>query len=62
MASHPKECRTFYGGTANKSIGDNWLTRANRTLDRTAYRGQNPQNYLLRQPKWINSFSSDYYV
>ena len=53
------EVRTAYG-SQNKT-GENWLTRANRTLDRNVSRG-NPQNYLLRQPKWLSTFSSDYYV
>ena len=46
-----------------RTQGENWLTRANRTLDRTFYKSaKNPQDYLLRQPKWLSTFTSDYYV
>ena len=40
--------------------GGNWLTRANRTLDRPQYR--HTQNEMaLRHPKWLKSFTSDFY-
>ena len=60
VATQNFEYRSSYG-SQSKTVGDNWLTRANRTLDKNAFRG-NPQNYLLRQPKWLSTFSSDYYM
>jgi len=46
-----------------RTQAENWLTRANRTLDRTFYKSaKNPQDYLLRNPKWLSTFTSDYYV
>ena len=48
-------------GERNMHSGDSWLSRANRTLDR-GIRGANPQHYLLRQPKWLSTYTSDYYL
>jgi hypothetical protein len=54
--------KTYYAGSHGKSPGENWLSRANRTLDRNSFQRSNPQHYVLRQPKWLSTFSSDYYV
>ena len=60
MEHYPQ--KSYYASTG-KAHGENWLTRANRTLEsRSNFRGGNPQHYLLRQPRWLNTFSSDYYV
>jgi hypothetical protein len=44
--------------------GGNWLTRANRTLDRPQYRHTQSRNngFLLKQqPQWLKSVTSDFY-
>lgn len=38
-----------------------WLSHANRSQDMHFYRSAKSQNTLLRQPKWLSTFTSDYY-
>jgi hypothetical protein len=43
--------------------GGNWLTRANRTLDRPQYRHAqgSSSGFVMKQPKWLKSVTSDFY-
>jgi hypothetical protein len=62
---HPEEYRQAPQSQQKQSYeghSTSWLTRANRTLERPAYRHtQQTSDFVLRQPKWLKSATSDFY-
>lgn len=60
---HPQENRLIQSQPKQSyQTQSGWLSRANRTLERPIYRNTKTHNdFIMKQPKWLQTYTSDFY-